>query len=145
MRDSVSGYWFEALYTALIAAALPVFAVSRAEATCGDWLAHPSATAMSQYEHLDHSTAATHPSSNDQRRSARLPLSKPCHGPLCRSAPSQPAPPAPANISFQTEKLALFEIVDTYLADCRRFYNGDDSQSHPLRGFPPRIDHPPRV
>jgi hypothetical protein len=29
--------------------------------------------------------------------------------------------------------------------DCLRFYQGDDSDAHPDRGFPTRIDHPPRA
>jgi hypothetical protein len=73
-----------------------------------------------------------------------VPLSQPCHGPFCRSAPSQPAPTAPSNVIPQVEKLALCGQVDYALATLRLSPFRDEADAQPLRGYPKFIDHPPR-
>src|SRR5687767_13613921 len=92
--------WSATVCLLLSLVALQVVGVSRAGATCGDWLAHPGGSGMAA-----HDTAATQLQSTDQSTlkqdggSNPLPISKPCNGPYCRSAPFQPVPSAPVNIS----------------------------------------------
>ena len=63
----------------------------RADASCGDWLAHPDDVSMSQ-----HSMSQSQ-QSGDSVDEPSAP--RPCDGPLCRQSPagssSPPLPPAP--------------------------------------------------
>src|SRR5688572_6324694 len=98
-----------------------------------------------------HDTAATQLQSTDQSTlkqdggSNPLPISKPCNGPYCRSAPFQPVPSAPVNISLHSDRLAFFGHVDLQLTPREQFHHGVESDACPARGFPSRIDHPPRA
>jgi hypothetical protein len=119
-------------------------AATSANASCGDWLTHSGDMRSSRDHQVDGMTQTDPASANEQHRSDKLPLSKPCHGPLCRSAPAQPAPTAPASVIFSSDKLALFGSTETLFTDCRRFYQVNELDAHATRGFPARIDHPPR-
>jgi hypothetical protein len=119
--------------------------VSRLDAACGDWLAHPAnSIAMSDIEMAASSHGSNSAPAPELGRATR-PRSSRCHGPLCRKAPSQPAPPTPATISLQTDKLVLFGHVSLVQSvEQQLFYNGEPV-AHAVRGFPMRIDHPPRA
>jgi hypothetical protein len=83
-------------------------------------------------------------SASDEVPSPRLPISAPCSGPFCRSAPAQPAPAAPVTVSSTNDRLAVNGDFRMTLFDGWTFFSGDDSDSRPTPGFPQRIDHPPR-
>jgi hypothetical protein len=139
-RLRATAFWSLVGFVAMLACG-----ASRADATCGDWLAHAGEMpALHTGETVDEKKSRD-PSSTSQRdRSRSLPVSKPCHGPFCRSAPSQPAPTSPANAFPQIEKLALFGEAVLNLTQCGQLIFGDEANAHPLRGFPALIDHPPR-
>jgi hypothetical protein len=116
-----------------------------ADASCGDWLVH---TGEMPGAHSREANDVTHrhdgSATSNRGRSSDDPLSQPCQGPFCRSAPSQPAPTAPSNVIPQVEKLALCGQVDYALAALRLSPFRDEANAHPLRGYPNLIDHPPR-
>jgi hypothetical protein len=124
------------------------FASPGANASCGDWLAHPDETTAMR---VSNRAVASRHSERDPAAvekldaPSKLPLSRPCHGPYCRSAPYDPAPTAPASLHSQIEKLAIFTDSNLGLVARRQVNSGGDSGAHPLRGFPTRIEHPPRA
>jgi hypothetical protein len=122
-----------------------VVEVSRADASCGDWLAHTgNMPALENRATGKEKNSRDRSATQNLTRSSDAPLSRPCHGPFCRSAPSQPAPTAPSNVFPQVEKLALCGQVDYALAALRLSPFGDEAEAQPLRGYPKLIDHPPR-
>jgi hypothetical protein len=137
-------HWFTLIFSLLLAALWQLASAPRADASCGDWLAHSGEMSAARDHRIDSSSHVDPASANQRHRTTRLPLSKPCHGPFCRSAPPQPAPTAPASVSFATDKLALFGCSEPLLAGSRQFYQDNESDALPSRGFPARIDHPPR-
>ncbi len=66
----------------------------RADASCGDWLAHPDDVSMSQHAMPQHAMSQQSSDSIDEPTPPQ-----PCDGPLCRQSPSGPSspplPPAP--------------------------------------------------
>jgi hypothetical protein len=119
-----------------------------AKASCGDWLAHPGhkMTMRSSSRGDANRYIERDPSAVDKLdASSKLPISRPCHGPYCRSAPYNPAPTGPANVHFQIEKLALVTDSSLDLVARQHVHSGGDLGAHPLRGFPIRIEHPPRA
>jgi len=138
--------WFAATCGLVSFIMLQSLGAWRAEASCGDWLAHAGDTfADSGSEAARHSQSGGQSSAKQDDRSSRLPLSKTCHGPLCRRAPSQPAPTAPANVLSHGDQLALSGLVQSPSPKCPKFDLGGESEAHAARGFPARIDHPPRA
>jgi hypothetical protein len=125
---------------------LQAIAVSRADASCGDWLAHPgTAVNMDVDDHAAGANSGSQPMKMGSGSSRRLPGSAPCSGPFCRNAPQQPDPTVPASISFQTDKIALSYHAGAQLPERLQFYRQGEPEPHPARGFPSRIDHPPRA
>jgi hypothetical protein len=125
---------------------LQVVGVSRARASCGDWLAHPGESRMAANDKaVSQQQPAEQSVLKQDRGSKRLPISKPCNGPYCRSAPFHPVPAAPVSISLQSDRLALFRHVDVELTPRAQFHFGGQLDACASRGFPSRIDHPPRV
>jgi hypothetical protein len=129
-----------AVRAALAFAFVGVFAASRASATCGDWLAHPTKASTAE-----NASAADESSSETAAAPTRSP-SRPCHGPFCGQAPWAPAAPAPAPIpTFSDHTFAVLAL---------RIADGDEDDAFsclflgdadPLAGFGRRIDHPPRA
>jgi hypothetical protein len=120
--------------------------VSRAKATCGDWLAHPGGGQMKVGEaSVLHGRPMDQGTNKQHSHSARLPLSKPCNGPYCRSAPFQPIPTAPVSLSLPTDRIALFVQSEVRLTPRSGFEPSGEPDVRAMRGFPSRIDHPPRA
>jgi hypothetical protein len=137
--------WTTALCSLLGCVVAQWFGVTSADASCGDWLAHThDMAAMHGGDDANRQHRRDQASVNNEARSSDHPVSKPCHGPFCRNAPSQPAPPAPVNINLHVEKLVLCGLADLNLTGCRQSQFGGETDAHPLRGFPNLIDHPPR-
>jgi hypothetical protein len=116
------------------------FGLSRASATCGDWLAHSTKASTDEVssEVADAGRAVAH-------APTRSP-SRPCHGPFCGKAPSTPAAPAPAPVPTFTDQ--TFAVLALHATDDEHDDNFsclilDDAD--PLAGFGRRIDHPPRA
>jgi hypothetical protein len=138
--------WWSPLAALLSLLTLQVVAVSRADASCGDWLAHSgTAVNMDVDDHAPGANSGSQPMKMGSGNSRRLPGSAPCSGPFCRHAPQQPDPSVPASVSFQTDKTALTYFAGARLAEHLQFFRQGESDPHPARGFPTRIDHPPRA
>jgi hypothetical protein len=119
---------------------------SRVRASCGDWLAHPGETPMSatnavtsEAQITSETTSAVHSSGT------RLPQSKPCNGPYCRSAPFHSTPTSPVSVSWPTDRLAVYGYAELQLAICSQFHRACEPHAFPAPGFKARIEHPPRV
>jgi hypothetical protein len=137
---------FAALCGVLGVVLLQALIAARAEGSCGDWLAHAGEMPAIDIRATDvEKKVPGRPATSNRARSNDSPMSQPCHGPFCRSAPSQPAPPAPANFFSQFEKLALFAKHGLDLSECKDHAFGREADAHPLRGFPILIEHPPRA
>jgi hypothetical protein len=80
---------------------------------------------------------------NDQK--SRLPISKPCNGPYCRSAPFQPLPASPVSVSPQSDRSALFGHADLQLTTREQYHFAGEPNACSMPGFKVRIEHPPRV
>jgi hypothetical protein len=121
--------------------------VSRAGATCGDWLAQPGgAQQISANEAMaSHAQSTDQSASHQNSRAPRLPVTKQCNGPYCRSAPFQSAPSAPTSISSSSERLAVFGRAELQLACSTRFGQSGEPDACPTPGFKARIEHPPRA
>jgi hypothetical protein len=76
---------------------------------------------------------------------ARLPLSKPCNSPYCRSAPFQSTPTSPVNISLPSDRLAVFGHMEVQLTRNSQFRHAGEPDACPTPGFKARIEHPPRA
>lgn len=145
-RSVVSSLRIRAILILLSFIALQAICVSRAVASCGDWLAHSTSMFSSAPDDNPSRESATKgTASSDQSQSRRTPAPAPCRGPYCRSVPAQPAPPLPPRVVPKSSKLALagkadFHEVDGHFARVR-----DDFLAHSLRGFPPGIERPPRT
>jgi hypothetical protein len=117
-----------------------VFAASRASATCGDWLAHPTKAAT------EVTAADAEETSSETATSPAHSPARPCHGPFCGQAPSTPAAPAPAPVPTFTDHAFAVLALHASASDAdgnfsRHFLDDADS----LTGFGRRIDHPPRA
>ncbi len=124
---------------------LQFVAVSRADATCGDWLAVPGERQMLAHQRPMAHGETTNPSTASQRDSTPLSRSKPCNGPYCRSAPFHPSPNTPVSITYHSDRLAVFVCLagEDALRLESKFYREPNVCAAP--GFKARIEHPPRV
>jgi hypothetical protein len=114
-------------------------------ATCGDWLAHSGDMQISA-ENANASGAHSGQSARKQDSStARLPISKPCNGPYCRSAPFPSAPASPVSISLPSDRLLVVANADVELTSSSRFQSVREPDACPTPGFKERIEHPPRA
>jgi len=119
----------------LFAAAAP-----SASASCGDWLADP-AHAMQQQ-----AASSSTPAEAPVRIGTQRPTGKPpCSGPLCRQTPGAPAPPVPVTTSLRVEKLTIAARSPASDPVARQFGRARESDARADRGFPLRVEHPPRV
>jgi hypothetical protein len=135
--------WLPAACGLLSLCALQLITVTPAGATCGDWLAG-SGERMAAHE-APANGAATDSSKVNKGDSTPLSKPKPCNGPYCRSAPFQPVPATPVNITLKPDRLAVFGDADDPSAICAQFHQFGEPDACAVRGFPSRIDHPPRV
>jgi hypothetical protein len=136
----------QALLGLLACLALQAADGSRAGATCGDWLAHPVGdTTMTDGGATGPQQQGSGGAARDERDSQRLPGSGPCRGPHCERAPLQPTPAGPAIVTFPVERLAVVGRAEARPNVRRQFFVGGDADVRPDRGFPQRIDHPPRA
>jgi hypothetical protein len=117
-----------------------------AVASCGDWLAHAP-----QASNLDRQQVNARLHTFDTRADRTIvgldrdSKRSPCRGPHCRQAPEQPQTPIPSSISFDGEKTVLATHAFWSGADDQCSSARNKSRVHPLRGFFPGLDHPPRV
>jgi hypothetical protein len=120
--------------------AMHVALSSSAQASCGDWLAHPDdAGAASGGADSDGPMTADHAA-----ESRRTPAG-PCHGPHCSKAPVAPLPPStPVNFSSSGEKLGVIANVAGDEDQGSDFSVFSDADACADAGHPQRIEHPPR-
>ena len=114
---------------------------SSANASCGDWLAHPD-DAGAASSNIDGEGQTSAGAAAESRRAP----SGPCHGPHCSKAPTAPLPPsAPINFSNSGEKLGVIASVAGDEDEGSDFgvFSGDDACAY--AGYPQRIEHPPRA
>jgi hypothetical protein len=110
----------------------------RTYAACGDWLVHPSAADANSS-----GVGATVLAAERTDTSAKPP-SQSCNGAYCRSAPKLPAVPVPAGFSVAGVKAALqVALVSLTFAASESRANWC-AEARPAKGYPSRIDHPPR-
>ena len=115
--------------------------ISSSHATCGDWLAH-SDNSMTGAKSPAQSTTASDTTHNAP---LRRPLSAPCHGPHCRKAPAQPTQSLPSSAQLRYDRLPLVALSNSHEPPERHFRLSYELVVHSSKGFPPRIDHPPRA
>jgi hypothetical protein len=127
--------------------ALQVVVAMRAHASCGDWLSHSPGDMRPMGSGLESwaDGHATRLAETESGTANHLPHSKPCEGPFCRSAPALPLPAAPARIVTPTDKLAVMSSDAERSSADNHSYFAVELGAHASRGFPTRIEHPPRV
>jgi hypothetical protein len=118
---------------------LQAVAISGARASCGDWLAHPNHAAS------DGSERAETKRSSSEKPLSTSPTRRACDGPHCQQAPAQPPPVVPLSISAPCSKVGVFVRHAAFLDLRQHFTTCFESDVRAARGFPTRIDHPPRV
>jgi hypothetical protein len=119
---------------------------SRATATCGDWLAHPSKAAAAAAPAGAAETQVDEPKARSTNATSRQAPSRPCQGPFCGKAPSTPAAPTPAPIPTLTDQtLAVLALHGADGDPAETFSCLTLGDADPLAGFGRRIDHPPRA
>ena len=109
-------------------------------ASCGDWLAHNEALNQSVMA-VAVSTDPMETTVFDERGS--LPAA-PCSGLHCRQAPSNPMTPASPGITIAISDLAVLVSPAAWTAVTRPASAVADVSARSTKGFPFRIDHPPR-
>lgn len=126
--------------------ALQVTIVSRAGASCGDWLAHSTRmSASTQVDSRSSGSSARQVATSYHSQSSSIPTPAPCRGPYCRSVPAQPVPPMPPNVVPHSNKLALVGRTILHKVDGCFSRVSDESLVHSMRGFPAGIERPPRA
>jgi hypothetical protein len=114
-------------------------------ASCGDWLAHapvpPSTTALRD-RGSDSAPIAGRTSSGVDRQ--QLPL-LPCSGPSCRSAPPIPDLPLPPLTTISLAEFAIASSTTPALAGMQPLGIAASVDARCTRGFPERVEHPPRA
>jgi hypothetical protein len=114
-----------------------------AVASCGDWLSHASGTAtrpVSEKSTRRHDAVVRLTDASTPTK-----LRVPCRGHFCGQAPSRPMTPStPVTSTAVPEPALLCSSVAV------RTYRLPDSmtaalEARPTKGFPTRIDHPPRA
>jgi hypothetical protein len=133
------------LYGLLSVIGLQIVEAPHACATCGDWLAHPLDGNKSSDDAASTSMHSTVAPSSLQLGLDDKPISQPCHGPNCRSAPPPRTPAAPLVISFHSDQLAIAVGCQWLSTPPAHFSRGNESVAHAALGFWPRIEHPPRA
>jgi hypothetical protein len=118
---------------------------SSASASCGDWLVHPvnSMDVTPADETSPASSSKSHVA--ERERSVRLPLSKPCRSLHCSKAPAAPAQPLPPTSVMGVDQVAFIANDNSYESISRNFRYGREADFHSSKGFPSRIEHPPRA
>jgi hypothetical protein len=137
----------KALLGLLACLGLQAVDTSRVGATCGDWLAHPANQLTTAADNTpgNKDKPKTTLAAEVEKTSRRPPLSGHCRGPYCRQAPLRPLPTAPAFVTAPVERLAVFGRSDAPPDVRRQFLVSSESAVRPARGYPQRIDHPPRA
>ena len=128
------------LYRVLLAAALLISAGFLAPqsvlGSCGDWLAHPSMTALTSDHPID---SIAH---SDTK--APLPIPKrPCNGPRCQQSPMTPIPaPSAPQTEFRRVDLAIWCDVPV-IASCSYELSCKEDFLDLARGYVLGIYRPP--
>jgi hypothetical protein len=123
---------------------LPALFAPAVHASCGDWLAHPPAAVLS-VEALATSGRGGGPTDGVLYHYRHLTGRQPCQGPACGKAPEHRPPAVPTGDSGQTEHLGLAVHAITTAPTCPPSPISVELEARPVRGFPARIDHPPRI
>jgi hypothetical protein len=113
-------------------------------ASCGDWLEHDP-IALGRVA-VDRSTAGPLSAigTNLKADDKGMPL-VPCNGPFCRQAPPLPDAPAAPVAQWSTVEHAVLSGSSTGVSISRPDLLVNNEDARPAKGFPTRIDHPPRV
>lgn len=117
---------------------------TEAQATCGDWLAHPvagheAAVATQGRQETPPSAAMTSVDATPPPAERR----SPCQGPGCRSLPEYPvSPPPPPSSPSDDQQACTGRIIDLSSPLSGVFCRG--SNAAPRAGFYPRLEDPPR-
>ncbi|MCA8998070.1 MAG: hypothetical protein KDA80_13825 [Planctomycetaceae bacterium] len=113
--------------------------VRTAHASCGDWLADPSATMSS---HLPTPDAVRDSGTSATRHRKPQPQS-PCDGPGCRQAPYAPSAPLPVRIEFRSHDVAAMFLKTMTLGSQGTRTSVSLFDAGPLSGYPTAIERPP--
>jgi hypothetical protein len=125
----------------LFAVAMVAGLASFAQASCGDWLANPDPSMASHAA----TPAAQQASGKGQTLATKSHLPAPCNGPICGKAPDAPSPAVPATVLDRMDRISIaLHAADGDLAS-GRFGFSSDWDARPLKGFPSRLEHPPRA
>jgi hypothetical protein len=143
MRPS---FWRRALVSAF-AFTLVAGVASFASASCGDWLANPGhsmgKTAMGKTA-MGKTAHANQPAESSQPLASRTPAKPPCDGPMCQKAPVAPSPAVPATVLERADKNGV--SLHTVANDLSAWqFGSSDWDARPSKGFPFRLEHPPRA
>jgi hypothetical protein len=128
------------IVAAAVSAMLAMGAQS-AIASCGDWLVHdrapnrPGVTSSQSANRMEFSFVA-------RQQQTTLPV--PCGGPNCQRAPLQPVVPASPGITLSFSELAVLVAPAAWMVITQPDSAIADTSARPTKGFPLRIDHPPR-
>ena len=111
--------------------------VSRAEATCGDYLSHGQGRVHNGVP-LHHKLVLGGSESEDQ-----TPARAPCHGPSCGKAPVQAPPTIPLVTAEQDDRCLWISTIGT-LADGQASFFACPSDAIGLPSISARLDRPPK-
>jgi hypothetical protein len=135
--------------TAIIAAmqffATAIVINTHAFASCGDWLSHSHQPDSAPITERELSNAAEDVGGLHTATVPDWPKRPRCNGPRCQQAPSHPATPAAPEVRLAAPESALLNCAARLqsLAHPDSFPSALDAIS--ARGYPSRIDHPPRA
>ncbi len=104
------------------------------QASCGDYLAHPS-----------HSVLGSYAAGMDSRSESDAPVSpRPCNGPSCRRSDAPMPVPSPAPVRLLGERWAtIFEFELVLPSAAMQFPALTEELC--LSAFPARLDRPPKI
>jgi hypothetical protein len=134
--SSVDSQFSSGVLASGVALAMVLVAVPCAHATCGDWLAHDNEP--NTYISATNAVSLLR-DIGDSPRPHR------CTGLHCQSSPAQPATPVPPNSSSPTELLAALARSSGFVPAAHEHPLPGSAMVRTTKGFPWRIEHPPRV
>lgn len=104
-----------------------------ADASCGDYLAHPQ-----------HPMMAGHPAMNSPAKSDGPIVPPPCHGPSCRRSDAPMPVPTPAPTRLIGERWAAVLEFDVVLPTATTLFPAL-AEEVCLSALPARLDRPPKI
>ncbi|MCA9121140.1 MAG: hypothetical protein H6822_17390 [Planctomycetaceae bacterium] len=112
---------------------LGIFTQDKTLASCGDYLS---------MSNEGHSPAASHMDEGDA--SAGLPAKQTCQGPQCRQQPAAPIRPQPSTSGGGQHEQAHLQRLSDFTLPSPFSHLTTETSARLWRGFPSRLDRPPR-